>query len=263
MKDMIENFRGRGRNGGARGGGGGRGRDGGARGRDGGSHGRYGGGSLDERSSHPQYHGNYNKNIKSVRGSGVITQHQPANRYHTTSTITDTVNNNIPPLYPITQAKSPQSTGGYLNDKNYIVNPHKLNKTYYPAQQIQTPVSVDDKHYRRRRRHHQPYYRNRRPYYDTSYTYSDPYPYYNPYYWFFPYENIAAQPDVTNIYPIVKDKTNDVIISDDDNLNNENTNENTNKKNQTTHENRYFNDNLSFIYLFIIIVLLFLVIFMK
>ena len=94
------------------------------------------------RVANPTYYGNYNRNIKSINGSGVITPRVPANRYTTTSVINNLVNNNIPPLYPITQAKSPESTGGYLNDKNYVINPMELNKTYYPAQQLQIPFDV-------------------------------------------------------------------------------------------------------------------------
>ncbi len=129
----------------------------------------------------PHYYGNYNRNITGISGAGVITPQIPANRYFPTSTITNSVNKNIPPLYPITQAPHPVTTGAYLNDKNYIATPDNLNKTYYPAQQIQTPVNVVDKNidsneypYWKNKQNIYPYWKNKQyPYWKNK-----PYPYY-------------------------------------------------------------------------------------
>ena len=210
-----------------------------------------------ERSGSPRYFGNYNKNVKATRGAGTITPRQPANRYGTTATINNNVRDNIPPLYPITQAKSPQSTGGYLNDKNYIKNPQKLSKAYYPAQQLQTPVAVKDGAYARRRwaGGRRPWYRRRPATYNTyNYTSTTPYPYYNPYYWFFPYTAAATtQPSVTNIYP--------VTTSDSDGNDGEQNIQQSEMQMTTGYDD--FNYELLFIYLFGIIILLLILVMVK
>jgi hypothetical protein len=214
-----------------------------------------------------RYHGNYNKNVKAINGSGVITPRQPANRKYATSIINDNVNNNISPLYPITQANSPQSTGGYLNSKNYIRNPIKLNKTYYPSQEIQTPVVVNNynKHHGRwRRRGRGRKYNNHinnnnnsryglsYPYYNYGYGYNYPYswysyPYYNPYYWFNSYENTVPA------------TTTEIDVTD----NNEKNQIENQKQIQLLYENDAKNQLFNTYTIFIAILIILLFLFMK
>ena len=106
-----------------------------------------------------QFHGNYNTNIKGIGGAGVNMVRNPANRYSQTARITTNAGNNaINPLYPANyNAKNPLKTGAYLNDKNYVKHPDKLNDYYYPSQKLN---KIDNYPYRYNRYNKYNYYNN-------------------------------------------------------------------------------------------------------
>jgi len=93
-----------------------------------------------------KYYGNYDKNIKSIKGGGVITPSNPPNRKKTTGTVKNTWNKNIkitPPLYKSVYYSDPLLTNGYLNSNNYIISNDNISDYYYPSQKLD-PVIIDD-----------------------------------------------------------------------------------------------------------------------
>ena len=86
-----------------------------------------------------KYYGNYDKNIKAIKGSGVITPSNPPNKKYTTDTIKNTWNKNVnymPPTYIAKYYSDPDLTNGYLNSKNYVDKNNNINDYYYPSQKI-------------------------------------------------------------------------------------------------------------------------------
>ena len=82
------------------------------------------------------YHGNYDKNIKAIRGGGVITPSNPPNRASTTGTVNNTWDVNItptPPLYESVYYSDKILTDGYLNPNNYVVESDYVSDYYYPS----------------------------------------------------------------------------------------------------------------------------------
>ena len=83
------------------------------------------------------YHGNYDKNIKAIRGGGVITPSNPPNRSSTTGTINNTWDKNItptPPLFESVYYSNKILTDGYLNPNNYVVHNDDISDFYFPSQ---------------------------------------------------------------------------------------------------------------------------------
>ena len=94
-----------------------------------------------------KYYGNYDKNIKSIRGGGVITPSNPPNKMSTTNTIKNTWNNDIiptPPLYKSTYYSNKNLTGGYLNDENYVLENKSISDYYYPSQKFNKVINIKD-----------------------------------------------------------------------------------------------------------------------
>ena len=91
---------------------------------------------------------NYDKNIKSFKGAGVITPSLLSNRNNKTDTIKKTFDKNInytPPLYLTTFDIEPQNTNAYLNPNNYIPKELQINKYYYPTQKLDKVDIIDTK----------------------------------------------------------------------------------------------------------------------
>ena len=92
-----------------------------------------------------KYYGNYNKNIKSIGGGGVITPSNPPNRPNTTSTIKNTWNNEItptPPLFKSVYYSDENLTNGYLNKNNYVVEDKSISDYYYPSQKFDKVINL-------------------------------------------------------------------------------------------------------------------------
>ena len=100
--------------------------------------------------SNPQYYGNYDKNVKAIRGGGVITPSNPPNRNSTTDTIKNTwnyaltPNPPVPPMFKSVYYSEPNLTTGYLSSNNYVSGNNDDDKFignyYYPSQQIDNVV---------------------------------------------------------------------------------------------------------------------------
>jgi len=92
-----------------------------------------------------KYYGNYDKNIKSIKGGGVITPRNPPNKMSTTDTIKNTWNDDIiptPPLYKSTYYSNKNLTDGYLSDENYVVEDKQISNYYYPSQKFDKVVNL-------------------------------------------------------------------------------------------------------------------------
>ena len=92
---------------------------------------------------------NYNLNIKSIKGSGTVTPDLRTNPLPHNGVVKKTFNKNlriIPPLYTKNIiAVPPIKTSGYLNQNNYVVVPNKIDKYYYPTQQLDTVLKKNAK----------------------------------------------------------------------------------------------------------------------
>ena len=94
------------------------------------------------------YHGNYDKNIKAIRGGGVITPSNPPNRKSTTGTVNNTWNSKlevIPPLFESVYYSDKILTNGYLNSNNYVVESDYISDYYYPSQNFDKVNLLNDK----------------------------------------------------------------------------------------------------------------------
>lgn len=92
-----------------------------------------------------KYYGNYDKNVKSIRGGGVITPSNPPNRTRTTDTIKNTWDENIvptPPLYKTTYYSDKNLTNGYLNKDNYVLEDETISNYYYPSQKFDKVINL-------------------------------------------------------------------------------------------------------------------------
>jgi hypothetical protein len=90
-----------------------------------------------------KYYTKYNKNIKAIRGSGVVTKRGPPDTNKSYDTIKEVLNDDIqsiPPLYPRTWDNDPQETSGYLNDLDHVDYVPDIDKYYYTAQQMDEVV---------------------------------------------------------------------------------------------------------------------------
>jgi hypothetical protein len=90
-----------------------------------------------------KYYTKYNKNIKAIKGSGVITQRPPKDTSETTGTIKETLHDDIvymPPLNLRTWDNDEQNTNGYLNSKDYVDYVPDIDKYYYTTQQMDEVV---------------------------------------------------------------------------------------------------------------------------
>ena len=86
-----------------------------------------------------KYYDKYDKNIKAIRGGGVITPANPPNKYNTTDTIDNTWKKNIIPVPPMFKAKyysNPDLTNGYLNENDYVESDEYISDYYYPSQKM-------------------------------------------------------------------------------------------------------------------------------
>lgn len=105
-----------------------------------------------------KYYGNYDKNIKAIKGSGVITPSNPPNRTNTTGTINNKWNNNIittPPLQKSIYYSNKILTNGYLNQNNYIDDDDKtISNYYYPSQNLNNVNNLNklDKNYLKKKK---------------------------------------------------------------------------------------------------------------
>jgi hypothetical protein len=92
-----------------------------------------------------KYYGNYDKNIKSIRGGGVITPSNPPNRTNTTDTIKNTWYNEIkpiPPLFKTVYYSDKNLTNGYLNEDNYVIEDKYISDYYYPSQKLNKVINL-------------------------------------------------------------------------------------------------------------------------
>lgn len=92
-----------------------------------------------------KYYGNYDKNVKSIRGGGVIMPTNPPNRTRTTGTIKNTWDENIiptPPLYKTTYYSDKNLTDGYLNKDNYVTEDETISNYYYPSQKFDKVINL-------------------------------------------------------------------------------------------------------------------------
>ena len=86
-----------------------------------------------------KYYTKYNKNIKAIKGSGVITQRPPKDTSETTGTVKETLHDDIvymPPLNLRTWDNDDQNTNGYLNSNDYVNYVPDIDKYYYTTQQM-------------------------------------------------------------------------------------------------------------------------------
>ena len=94
-----------------------------------------------------KYYGNYDKNIKAIKGGGVIVPSNPPNREKTTETINSTWKKNIKPINPLFKSKhysDPNLTNGYLNQNNYVTPDENISDYYYPSQKINKVFILDN-----------------------------------------------------------------------------------------------------------------------
>lgn len=92
-----------------------------------------------------KYYGNYNKNIKSIRGGGVITPSNPPNRTSSTNTIKNTWDENIiptPPLFETVYYSDKNLTNGYLNKDNFVIKDKSISNYYYPSQKFDKVINL-------------------------------------------------------------------------------------------------------------------------
>ncbi len=90
-----------------------------------------------------KYYTKYNKNIKAIKGSGVITQRPPKDTSETTGTVKETLHDDIvymPPLNLRTWDNDEQNTNGYLNSNDYVDYVPDIDKYYYTTQQMDKVV---------------------------------------------------------------------------------------------------------------------------
>lgn len=86
-----------------------------------------------------KYYTKYNRDIKSIGGSGVITKRGPPDTNETVGTIRQILDDDLeatPPLYPATWQFDADQTSGYLNEYDYLDYVPDIDKYYYTAQQI-------------------------------------------------------------------------------------------------------------------------------
>ncbi len=86
-----------------------------------------------------KYYTKYNKNIKAIKGSGVVTPRPPKDCNCTTGTVKETLHDDIvymPPLYLRTWDNDEQNTNGYLNSNDYVDYVPDIDKYYYTTQQM-------------------------------------------------------------------------------------------------------------------------------
>lgn len=86
-----------------------------------------------------KYYSKYNKNIKAIKGSGVVTPRPPKDTSDTTGTVKETLHEDImymPPLYLRTWDNDEQNTNGYLNSSDYVNYVPDIDKYYYTTQQL-------------------------------------------------------------------------------------------------------------------------------
>lgn len=92
-----------------------------------------------------KYYGNYDKNVKSIRGGGVITPTNPPNRTRTTDTIKNTWDKNIIPTSPLFKTvyySDKNLTNGYLNKNNFVMEDKSISNYYYPSQKFDKVVNL-------------------------------------------------------------------------------------------------------------------------
>lgn len=90
-----------------------------------------------------KYYTKYNKNIKDIKGSGVVTPRPPFNTSNTTDTVKETLHDDIvymPPLYLRTWDNDEQNTNGYLNPNDYVDYVPDIDKYYYTTQQMDNVI---------------------------------------------------------------------------------------------------------------------------
>jgi hypothetical protein len=90
-----------------------------------------------------KYYTKYNKNIKDIKGSGVVTPRGPRDTNNTTDTVKETLHDDIiymPPLYLRTWDNDEQNTNGYLNQNDYVDYVPDIDKYYYTTQQLDNVV---------------------------------------------------------------------------------------------------------------------------
>lgn len=95
-----------------------------------------------------KYYTRYNRNIKAIKGSGVITPRPPKDSDQTTGTVKETLVNDIqymPPFYLRTWDNDEQNTNGYLNEKDYVDYVPEIDRYYYTTQQMDKVVVKDRK----------------------------------------------------------------------------------------------------------------------
>ena len=86
-----------------------------------------------------KYYTKYDKNIKSIKGSGVVTSRPPKDTNQTTGIVKETLHENIaymPPFYLRTWDNDKQNTNGYLNEKDYVDYVPEIDRYYYTTQQM-------------------------------------------------------------------------------------------------------------------------------
>ena len=92
-----------------------------------------------------KYYDNYDKNVKAIRGGGVITPANPPNKKKTTDTIKNIWNDDIiptPPLYKSVYYSDKNLTNGYLNDDNYVDENESISDYYYPSQKFNDVINL-------------------------------------------------------------------------------------------------------------------------
>jgi len=92
-----------------------------------------------------KYYSNYDKNIKSIKGSGVITPSNPPNKTKTTNSINNIWDDEIiptPPLNKLVYYSDKNLTSGYLNENNYVVKNQSISDYYYPSQKFDKVINL-------------------------------------------------------------------------------------------------------------------------
>ena len=97
-----------------------------------------------------KYYGNYDKNIKAIKGSGVITPSNPPNRTNRVETIKNTWNNGIQPTIPLSQTvyySDKNLTSGYLNTNDFVEDGtnQPISNYYYPSQKFNNVIIKPNK----------------------------------------------------------------------------------------------------------------------